>query len=583
MRKKSLSRRIQKSMMASSMLALLLALITIFSLIIFIAKPVGYIFLEGINEKIVNSFIRSSQSIDMFKVSNDYNFLTYDDLLDIEFSNQSDIVFEHDIEAMKEELSLLDQKTIYIQNDENNLTSIEEKRKVLLAVYKAIQETEGIITIGRIINEDIINIQIEYDGLIEKSIPSEAYLSKINFDKMNSIERKIEIRDNEDQLVGSINTSLDSSVFIILTLVVIFIFFIIAIMTLFIVKLFVRPLTKNLVRPINKLNKQLHKIANNKVEINHVVIEQKKPPIEIDHLITYSNTIMNKLRDSLHEIENHKDELEAQNIELDAQNAELIESQEALKAAQDHLVQSEKLAIVGQLSAAIAHEINTPIGAITSNGQMIEIMLKKLEKSIQDQAFDDALKIMSKLVKSNNISIDAAKRVSEIIRNLRNYSRIDQAKFQNADINEGLQSVLVLTSNLWKNKVSLIEDYDQLPEISCYPSMLNQVFMNLIVNAIQASHKDGKIIVRTKALNDYIKIYIVDNGTGIEETHMNKIFDSGFTTKPKDTGTGLGLSISRDIIHKHHGEIIAYNNEEKGATFEITLPMKQSPSECVSN
>ena len=175
---------------------------------------------------------------------------------------------------------------------------------------------------------------------------------------------------------------------------------------------------------------------------------------------------------------------------------------------------------------------------------------------------------------------DATKRVGEIIRNLKNFSRIDQAKFQNADITEGIKSVLVLTSNLWKNKVTIHESYEMLPLISCYPSMLNQVFMNIIVNAIQASDKNDDIYIQTEFDDVYVYLTIRDNGSGIKENHLEHIFDSGFTTKPKDEGTGLGLSISKDIIDKHCGHIEAFNNDDKGATFKITLPIEQSDKIC---
>jgi len=199
----------------------------------------------------------------------------------------------------------------------------------------------------------------------------------------------------------------------------------------------------------------------------------------------------------------------------------------------------------------------------------------KLKKQLTENKYEDVLKGIEKLARSNSITADATERVNDIIRNLRNYSRIDQAEFQNANIHEGIHSVLVLTSNLWKNKLTINEHYEVIPEISCYASLLNQVFMNVIVNAIQATDKDGVIDIRTSVVDEYVRIEFTDNGIGIPVDKLEMIFESGFTMKPKDEGTGLGLSISRDIIKKHHGRIRAVNNEEKGATIIVELPLMQ--------
>ncbi len=231
---------------------------------------------------------------------------------------------------------------------------------------------------------------------------------------------------------------------------------------------------------------------------------------------------------------------------------------------------------MGQLTAAIMHEINTPMGAVQSNNQMLDMMLTKLKSEIESKDYEGASKIIGKMVKSNRISVDAANRVNEIIRNLKNFSRIDQAEFQKTDITEGIRSVLVLTSNLWKNKVTVHENYKSLPMINCYSSMINQVFMNIIVNAIQASEKNGNIYIETSYDEKNIYVSIKDEGTGINEKDLAHLFDEGFTTKPEDEGTGLGLSISKDIINKHNGKIEAFNNEDKGSLFKITLPIEQN-------
>jgi len=463
--------------------------------------------------------------------------------------------------------------------------SEEEKKVILASTYYALQDIDHFLSLGETIGINWVNIRLTVDETEIFKIPRDYNLENTSYTekKFSEIQSITYIVDRYDNIVGEIVTSLNTSVMFMVLMPIIILFLIIASMTLIIVRILVLPLQHNILKPVHVLNEELKKIAEyNELECEDITIEQKKPPTEIKELIDYSNTIINKLQSSNHLLESQRDELEAQNIELDAQKEELsaqnealIDSQERLKNAQNQLVQSEKMASMGQLTAAIMHEINTPLGAVKSNNQMIKMMLDKLKSNLDENEFDKALIIVDKIKKSSEITDDASNRVSEIIRNLKNFSRIDQAEFQNSDINEGIKSVLVLTSNLWKNKVNIIESYGQIPLISCYPSMLNQVFMNIIVNAVQACDKNGQIKISTYLNESNVDIIIEDNGYGIKKSDLNHIFESGFTTKPTNEGTGLGLSISKDIIEKHKGLIEAYNNETSGTTFKISLPIKQ--------
>ncbi len=272
-------------------------------------------------------------------------------------------------------------------------------------------------------------------------------------------------------------------------------------------------------------------------------------------------------------LEDYKDELEAQNAELEAQNIELSDSKHVIEKQQDQLVQSEKMASIGQLSAAIAHEINTPLGVIKSNCQMAETILPMVELKVDTEADPKLKKALKNLENTNAISLDAAKRMGEIIRNLKNFSRLDQSDYQEADINEGIQSVLVLTSNLWKNKINLKEHYGTLPLVRCYPSMLNQVIMNILVNAIHASDKNGIIEIETQSDDTNVTIAIKDYGIGMSKDVVERVFDSGFTTKERNEGTGLGLSISHDIIERHQGRIEVESKLGEGSLFKVILPI----------
>lgn len=475
-----------------------------------------------------------------------------------------------------------------------------EKKSILFSTKLALDEVNDILPIGESFGLNFVNVHFELNGEEVFKIPKEYDIHSKNIaeKKFGEIYSLIEVTNPSGEIIGHIRTSLNTGLISIILIPITLLFVLVAVMTFMLVKILLLPMTYRLLKPITALNEELKKIADeDHIECNRVKIEQKRPPTEVKELIDYSNTIINKLQDSFHLVEAHKDELEAQNEELDAQkdeleaqkdeleaqkeelqaqNLELMMAQEKIRNTQAQLVQSEKMASMGQLTAAIMHEINTPLGAIQSNNQIFVMMLDKLTKHLNENDEVAALKVIDKMRKSSGISSDAADRMSEIIRNLKNFSRVDQAEFQHVDIIDGLKSVMVLTSNLWKNKVSISEHYEDIPFISCFPSMINQVFMNVLVNAIQASDKGGHIDVNVSNDEEYVYILVKDQGKGIENSNMSLIFESGFTTKPKDEGTGLGLSISKDIVAKHDGKIEAYNNEDKGATFKITLPIKQN-------
>lgn len=187
---------------------------------------------------------------------------------------------------------------------------------------------------------------------------------------------------------------------------------------------------------------------------------------------------------------------------------------------------------------------------------------------------DEELKTISAGLKEvNDVNLVACSRIIEIIKSLKSYSRIDQADFQEANINEGIKSVLVLTRNLLKRRITVHEEYGDLPLIKCFPGQLNQVFMNIIVNASQAIEGDGEIFIRTYQQERHIYISIKDTGSGIKPEDITKLFDPGFTTKGVGVGLGLGLYISYNIIQKHHGEITVNSEPNKGAEFMIRIPM----------
>ena len=166
----------------------------------------------------------------------------------------------------------------------------------------------------------------------------------------------------------------------------------------------------------------------------------------------------------------------------------------------------------------------------------------------------------------------ASERIAKIVKSLKNFARLDESEFQKADLHEGLDSTLTLLEHELKNRIEVNKHYGTIPELACYPNQLNQVFMNIMANAIQSIHEKGTITISTGTENGNIVIKIHDNGVGIDEKHIGQIFDPGFTTKGVGVGTGLGLSISYNIIKKHNGEIKVESELNKGTAFNIILP-----------
>lgn len=268
--------------------------------------------------------------------------------------------------------------------------------------------------------------------------------------------------------------------------------------------------------------------------------------------------------------------------DLSAKNRELEITLKQLKEMQHQLIMQEKMASLGNLVAGVAHEVNNPIGAVKSSAHVLTRCIDKIHhaltnsKSIEEIRNDDQFqKALSMLRENNQIINTASARVSEIVLSLKNFARLDEADLQKADIHEGIDTTLTLVEHALKNRIEVIKDYGDIPKINCYPNQLNQVFMNLLVNAAHAIEGKGFIKIKTSSNQDKVEIEVSDNGRGIASKNLEKIFDPGYTTKSRGVGTGLGLSISYNIIQKHNGEIEVESEEGKGTTFTIVLPVSQ--------
>ena len=280
---------------------------------------------------------------------------------------------------------------------------------------------------------------------------------------------------------------------------------------------------------------------------------------------------------------------------------ELRQMNQKLEEAHNQLLQSEKMASIGQLAAGVAHEINNPIGYVYSNLGTLEKyvqdtfgmidLYEQAEGAIADEAVRTRLKaarekldiefLKEDLRALMSESKDGITRVKQIVQNLKDFSHVDTSdEWHFADLRNGLDSTLSIVNNEIKYKANVVKEYGDIPEVECLPSQLNQVFMNLLVNAAHAIEERGTITIRTGTIRtgqqgEEVWVEVADTGKGIAPEHLKKIFDPFFTTKPIGKGTGLGLSLSYGIIQKHHGRIEVQSEIGKGTTFRVWLPVKQ--------
>lgn len=310
----------------------------------------------------------------------------------------------------------------------------------------------------------------------------------------------------------------------------------------------------------------------------------------------------NKLKEAYNEIATSEEELRQRTEELDTLNNNLVEQTKQLentinklKEAQNQLVQAEKMASLGILVAGIAHELNNPINYLSTGGEGLKIIIEDVLKVVnkyneitpdnistklaeiselkEEVDFDELLSDMTKMTTNINMGAEQA---AEIIRGLKSFSGTDAGLLSDFDIHKGIDNVLLMLYNTYKHRINVIKNYGDIPQIMCYPAKLGQVFMNLISNAIQAIKGKGEVVITTYLEQNELIIDVKDSGAGIPSEIINRLFEPFFTTKEVGKGTGLGLSISMGIIEDHNGRIEVFNNDDKGATFRVFLPLNQS-------
>lgn len=350
-------------------------------------------------------------------------------------------------------------------------------------------------------------------------------------------------------------------------------------------------LSRHMVSPIKRLTSTIIQIEDSNDLSVRVAVAGRD---EVANLGYAFNRMAAKLATAFAKQEKVEKELENLNANLENQvnerTTELQQTLKKLKSAQTQLVQSEKMVSLGQLVAGIAHEINNPVGAIYANMPALQEYIddiksaldyaqqcmtddakEQLQKHLDEIDYNYLIEDLASLMASQR---QAAERIKNIVLALRNFSRLDQGEVKSVLLEEGLNSTLQMLQHTYKNRIVIEKDYALNEAVECYAGELNQVFMNILANAVQAIPGQGIITVKTAKQGDQAVVIISDNGIGMSDAVKDKIFDPFFTTKDVGEGTGLGLSISYGIIEKHHGTLSVESEVNKGTSFIISIPFR---------
>jgi PAS domain S-box-containing protein len=343
-------------------------------------------------------------------------------------------------------------------------------------------------------------------------------------------------------------------------------------------------------------------VLNRRIELSAVHKDGHEFPVEltITPIRQGQNYIFGSFLHDISERKQAEETLRAQNVLLQEMAQSEHQAHEALKKTQAQLVQTEKLAALGQLVAGVAHEINNPLSFVSNNVAVLqrdvaalrdllilyqeaEALLEKEDSELTLSIRDLKERIDLKYTVANldgllSRSRDGLKRIQQIVKDLRDFARLDESDLHEVDVNAGIESTLnIIQGQARKQQVALERDLAPLPGVSCYPAKINQVVLNLVSNAIDACSPGAKVTVGTRSVPGGIEIFVADTGSGIDPAIREKIFDPFFTTKPQGKGTGLGLSISYGIVQAHGGTMKFESTVGQGTRFVVHLPCKPPP------
>lgn len=258
--------------------------------------------------------------------------------------------------------------------------------------------------------------------------------------------------------------------------------------------------------------------------------------------------------------------------DLDRQVAERTEQLERLKRDQATLVQAEKMASLGRLVAGLTHEIHTPLGTLVACMDLTRTLVRRTRED--PRLLETALDEVDKLLELEDL---ASRRIGRILRSLREFAHLDRAEEEAADLHRGIDACLALLTHELGQRIEVVRDFGDLPLVVCRPDAMNQVFMNLLQNAVQAIQDEGVIrIVTRRVSEDEVRLEFHDTGCGIANDDLERIFDPGFTTKPRGVGTGLGLALSLNTMTTHAGSITVSSSSGNDTVFTLSLPLRGS-------
>ena len=335
-------------------------------------------------------------------------------------------------------------------------------------------------------------------------------------------------------------------------------------LTVFLIVLSVIYFNRYITRPIRELNGAATKVSGGALDVT-IAVRGKD---EIGRLADSFNRMTASLRAAM-------DRTRHQAERLQSQNDELGRAMVQLRNAQEQLVTREKMATIGHLAAGLAHEINNPIGAVKSATNVSARCVARLERIVCDagNARTELEKNLRALRDSSSVSIEAAERIERLVSNLKNFIGLDRSAYLNADINEGLESAIVLLESESGSRVAVKREFGDLPRIPCFAGQLNQAFFNVLRNAAEAIGEDGTVVARTRIDRSSVVVEIVDDGRGIPGERSDTLFDFGFARGGERVKMVTGLMTAYNVVQKHGGDIVIESEEGAGTTVRISIPV----------